>query len=387
MKRIYRRILWAVLLIASAVMYFFENGPGTLAWLSVLLIVPLVSGLWAAFGRTKVESIIEMEPILNRRETLHLRIRILRAGKRPVPGIRGTVICRNLHTGEEITRAVWIPWDPRREMGLSLDVKMNRCGRVEASLSDLHTEDLFGLVRFPVRSGPEDRGMFVIPDLFPVDIDFSSDAVTMLESDEYSATRPGNDPGEVFGVREYIPGDPIQRLHWKLSQKTDQLMVREFGLPVLRQCAVLAETTSSKSRPELHDMVAEIVFSLAESMFMKQEKFELMWNDAGTGSLEIRQIDDEDAVIQAMRDFLSARCDASRTSATEMYTSEHRYGGHAHIIVVAAEPQTAIGQLYNGNHVTEIISGKTPSMETESGIHVIRVSPDRYREELTGFEI
>ena len=30
------------------------------------------------------------------------------------------------------------------------------------------------------------------------------------------------------GVREYVPGDPMKRIHWPTSIRRDQLMVKEF---------------------------------------------------------------------------------------------------------------------------------------------------------------
>ena len=38
------------------------------------------------------------------------------------------------------------------------------------------------------------------------------------------ALREEDDPGD---VRAYLPGDPVNRIHWKLSAKREELLVRE----------------------------------------------------------------------------------------------------------------------------------------------------------------
>ena len=38
--------------------------------------------------------------------------------------------------------------------------------------------------------------------------------------------RPGAE--EADGIRLYSPGDPVNRIHWKLSAKKDELLVREY---------------------------------------------------------------------------------------------------------------------------------------------------------------
>ena len=48
-----------------------------------------------------------------------------------------------------------------------------------------------------------------------------------MESFRYSGSRPGDDPGETFDIREYREGDSIRQIHWKLTGKMDRLIIRE----------------------------------------------------------------------------------------------------------------------------------------------------------------
>ena len=36
--------------------------------------------------------------------------------------------------------------------------------------------------------------------------------------------REAEEPGD---IRSYVPGDPVRRIHWKLSAKKDELMIRD----------------------------------------------------------------------------------------------------------------------------------------------------------------
>ncbi len=57
----------------------------------------------------------------------------------------------------------------------------------------------------------------------------------------YSMTVPGDDPSEIFGIKEYEPGDRIRNIHWKLSAKKNQIMVKEYGMPVTDRNAVIID--------------------------------------------------------------------------------------------------------------------------------------------------
>lgn len=39
------------------------------------------------------------------------------------------------------------------------------------------------------------------------------------------------DFSETQSIRPYVPGDPVRQIHWKLSAKTGQTLLREIGLP------------------------------------------------------------------------------------------------------------------------------------------------------------
>ena len=53
--------------------------------------------------------------------------------------------------------------------------------------------------------------------------------------------RKGNDPSEMFDLREYVPGDDVRSLHWKLSGKTDTLILRQASDPSLYNIVLLMD--------------------------------------------------------------------------------------------------------------------------------------------------
>ena len=85
----------------------------------------------------------------------------------------------------------------------------------------------------------------VLPDTFPVSVHVTMPEVQSPESDTSSPDRRGSDLTEPFRLREYAPGDSLRQIHWKLSQKTDSLMVRELGLPVAEEVLLLLDTSTT----------------------------------------------------------------------------------------------------------------------------------------------
>ncbi len=142
------------------------------------------------------------------------------------------------------------------------------CGLVTCTITKVRACDLLGLFAFPVRVRGQDRcSAFFFPAAYsPV---LTAQAVHSPDGDgeRYSQTKPGDDLTELFGLREYRPGDRLSRIHWKLSQKTGRMLVKEPSLP-LADCLLLLLDLNGQG-PEA-DVLLDVFATL--SGFLLQEE-------------------------------------------------------------------------------------------------------------------
>lgn len=108
---------------------------------------------------------------------------------------------------------------------------------MEVELESVRICDMFGIF-YINRSVRSRASVKIMPELrlMPLEItravrEFRTD------SDEYSGEKKGDDPSELFQVREYRVQDSVRDIHWKLSAKEEELMVKEHGLPLGMQRA------------------------------------------------------------------------------------------------------------------------------------------------------
>lgn len=77
---------------------------------------------------------------------------------------------------------------------------------------------------------------------------------------EASTAAPRSGSGtEMFGVREYRPGDPLRRIHWRSSARHGELIVREFEPPGVQTLGIFCDP--SPPTPEAADQVARLAAS------------------------------------------------------------------------------------------------------------------------------
>jgi uncharacterized protein (DUF58 family) len=130
-----------------------------------------------------------------------------------------------------------------------------RRGVVGAVGWELETSDLIGLFRHRTRAGDSEVAL-VLPRFGAL-----SERVQAREL-EASVTAPRAGSGnELFGVREYRPGDPLRRIHWRSSARHGELIVREYEPPGVQTVGILCDP-DPPSR-EAADQVARLAASEA----------------------------------------------------------------------------------------------------------------------------
>jgi len=85
--------------------------------------------------------------------------------------------------------------------------------------------DPFGIFRV-TKQFPAKRNLMVFPMLFQVR-DFLSPP-GLLPGGKAIKRKSIDITPHAAGVRDYVPGDPLKRIHWPTSMRRDQLMVKEF---------------------------------------------------------------------------------------------------------------------------------------------------------------
>lgn len=118
--------------------------------------------------------------------------------------------------------------------------KMKQCGKITYTCNEVWLQDLFRLFKVKVRPFPK-RTVTVYPKRMQIIAEISQKTVGAPRNEGIMQNRKGHDPSEMFDIREYVPGDDIRSIHWKLSSKTDSLILREPSDPSHYRVAVLVD--------------------------------------------------------------------------------------------------------------------------------------------------
>ena len=289
---------------------------------------------------------------------------------------------------------------------------VSHCGRLQLTLRDVRLYGPFGL--FYTHAKIENA--VTVFDVYPDDVEMTvspakENPFAYIAEEEYSATRPGDDPSELFGVREYRPGDKQNRIHWNLTAARDELIVKELGLPVDTATVFLVDCCELPHRngERMYDALMMTLSAVARAMIAKRRIFYLAWlrqsDSLGTRSGKEKgadasvsgstgawrnRIESEEDFLFALTQIFEIQPTGKTESVTVQYANRFAKERYRNILYVTTDlTQTAaegLARMRFDSHVTvyEIVPGDNPGKIylRKDGIRVQPVRIGHVREDL-----
>ncbi len=271
----------------------------------------------------------------------------------PVPMAEITLAYRMSAGRNEEKMKICTPVFPLNSQTLTAGFTSKHYGVIECRIKSVKIFDLLRLSRFRIpRKSFTDTvyEITVLPEAMPLNNAISSYNELGTDSSEFSQTKPGDDPSEIFGIREYNDGDKLSRIHWKLTAKTDSLMVKDYSLPLVECCMIVTDffiSSSDRSSEDLYDTEIQLSLSLSSLLEANEIRHRTAAYSELTRQLEEAVVYDEGSALESALLLLSCGISRNRDTSVAALTSGseavQRYG---HLLYICSEfTQSAADQL------------------------------------------
>ena len=164
----------------------------------------------------------------------------------------------------------------------SLRVDTRHAGQQTFRVDRARVYDALGLVSLPLQL-PDACSIAVEPEpLEPAEL-------PNLSQFQYRSyhPKPGGGFSEIHDLREYRPGDSLHEIHWKLSAKTDKLIVREAEEP--DRGLIILSFDFSGSRTQLDSTLRQLLW-LSGWLTDREVVHQIDWLDPDTLKPQTKQI-------------------------------------------------------------------------------------------------
>ncbi len=272
---IVRIIGYGILLFVNGMLYYFLHSQFYFFVLVLMIAGPILSGIAVAVLRRflQVEINYAQDSYGVQGETAYFVIQLKNPTWFVSLDAKVIVNVENTLLGTIGQQVFSVPIHAGKGETLTLPIAAGYPGLVRVSVSRVYVKDLMGFFRLK-KAVDQAAELSILPREVN-DIAYEKTALEqgMLESEESS--KRGNDFSDVQEVREYIPGDKLMSIHWKLSAKRDILMVKDRVSMSDHQLVIVPELFLDQ--PVNLAAILTMTYSVISELIQEQTTVRLMY--------------------------------------------------------------------------------------------------------------
>lgn len=323
-------LLYLLLFIWGVFVAVFYLGFGTVALIGLLFLIPVFMWIFLVFMRTRISVAVDCKNPLAEKDAIDRPARAVITlsveNKNTIlPITKGIAKVRyeNRFSGEKGKKKIRFSVDARKKRDRRIPIVIENCGNVAITVEKVRIYDYLSIFAWTVGKHFETQNVLILPPM--KEMYLGRDRwynETNEDSDRFSLYKKGDDPSEIFDIRDFVDGDKIQRIHWKLSSKIGNLMVKEGSLPLTKAVHIFIDLCvkgdkSSKSRNT--NLLIQGVYSI--SMFMIEHGIpqKMIWYDNKTEVIQERLIEQEEELFWMFQDLYKCQTVVDENELVEAY--------------------------------------------------------------------
>jgi len=163
-----------------------------------------------------------------------------------------TLIFQNSFCEGELTRHIVLPIHAADfrgnsgETGIRIRFRGEHCGRIQCVITEFTIYDWLGIAAFEKKL-VAGSSVDIVPRELEVQVNTEHMGGGVGECEEQPVVTGTEESTEVSELRNYRPGDRLQRVHWKLSSKQEDYLVKEFLTPSDHEITVLLDYSKEET--------------------------------------------------------------------------------------------------------------------------------------------
>lgn len=278
--------------------------------LLIVLILPVFTFISGFISSKKTT--VDVEPAMQsvlRKDSMKFGIKLSNRSILPISIINISLVCKTSLEETIIKKKIRTGLAGREEKTVFIFASSPHCSIVECSITKIKFSDALGLFSFKPKIENSSAEVVVMPYTSKQGLAVASSQNYSMDSDIFSDIRKGDDCSQVFEVREYTPGDDIRRIHWRLSSKQDNLIVKEYSKPITDEAVILIESgfipDKADKTASIVDNILAVFLTLSDSILSNEKSISVKWYSQKSKKMFSYDIKSQWEIYSVVKQFLS----------------------------------------------------------------------------------
>ena len=323
-------ILYIFLFLVSILISILYLEFGAMALIGLVVTIPVFMFVFLLILRKRVSVAVDTKNPLAEKDAIDKPARAVitlsvenRSRLFPVTKGIARVRYENPFSGDKGKLKIRFSVDTGKKRDRRIPVIMDNCGNVAITVEKVRIYDYLNIFAWTIGKNFETQDVLVLPPT--KEMYLGKDKwynETSEDSDRFSVYKKGDDPSEIFDIRDYADGDKIQRIHWKLSSKTGNLMVKEGSLPLTKQIHIFIDLCAKGDRAERNhkiNLLVQGVYSIAMFMIEHGIPQAYIWYDKKNGVIQEYSVEQEEELYWMFQELFKSSITAKENELLEAY--------------------------------------------------------------------
>lgn len=259
----------------------------TLVFAVSIFVFPFLSGLIALYIAKRIEvRLMIPERVCYNGETAQVFLKVDNHAVFPIAKVEIQMEYENSVYGETGTKTTVLSLNARTSQTIRVSITPAFAGNIKFTVTKLRVVDYTSCFCKKSMLNSSIR-LLVMPKVEPIKAPLVMESRKMFENEMATVLKPGDDVSEILQIREYKPGDRLSRIHWKLTSKMDQIMVKELANLLHYYPVFLVDTrrvVDNTNKQEL-ECIYRILYALSIWHIEYSKPFELAFYNSKSAGL------------------------------------------------------------------------------------------------------
>ncbi|MDE5764810.1 MAG: DUF58 domain-containing protein [Ruminococcus sp.] len=346
------KIFFAVLIIVCIVFYIMYLWDFALVLLIAMIVLPVIMFVSTYIAKKMIDiDFAVKDNTAAKKENFPVQLKVVNRSIIPIGKAEVQIEYCNIFSGETGKFTLLIPVQARNVQSVSFQLSSRFCGIVKVQCACIDIFDPLRIFRFKAGKNIQ-TNILIMPEGREISGRVSSTDRLNDESSVFSEYASGDDPSEIFDLRNYNQGDRLNRIHWKLSLKKDEFIVKDYSLPVDIPCTIFLNLRCSEKSVytlPVFDTLIETFVSVSQFLIENERVHKVVYYNFKARSFVEADIDSSDSISYLIQELLLSLSDTSECRLPEEYFIEKENFSLSSFIFISPEVQPSVMEFIDGN--------------------------------------